>query len=362
MANIIAFNRGVPPSESFPEVELALSARNVILNEGDQILQYAGAMGYPLLREWIASNIHANPEQVIIGQGSLQLLDTFIKSSLQPNDPVFIEQPIYDRVLTLFKRGKIELTGFLLRGGSMDLDEIQSSLKKGLIPKAFYVIPDFQNPDGAEMPLETREGLIQLANDYGFLLIEDGAYRHLRYQGEDLPRLYDLNPEHVLYMSSFSKVISPGIRVGYMVGKKDLIAAIAGYAENTYINPSYVNQAIINDFIQRGLLDKHLDFLKKLYMPKWQKMLESLDRYMGGLGDWIKPKGGFFASVFLKDGITKPDEQTLKENGLVLMTGQGFFIKGGENFIRLPFAAPTLDQIENGIKILSSLVLKKCSG
>jgi DNA-binding transcriptional MocR family regulator len=356
MAEIIAFNRGVPPAESFSTQELIICARNVLEKESSSILQYGGVMGYLPLREWIAGNFNTKAEQVIIGQGSLQLLDTLIKTSLSRDDHVFIEQPIYDRVLTLFRRGGAQLTGFDLHDGSMDLNEIESALKRGNIPRAFYVIPDFQNPCGAEMPLATRKGLVELAKAYNFVLIEDGAYRHLRYQGEDLPRLYDLAPQHVLHMSSFSKVISPGIRVGYMVGHMDLISKISSYAENTYINSSYLNQAMISDFIRRGLLDSHIDFLKRLYRPKWQQMLASLDRYMGAYGGWIEPKGGFFTGVLLKNGKTIPDEKTLKENGLMLMGGRGFFVEGGQNFIRLPFAAPSVEEIDEGIRILSRLI------
>lgn len=356
MAELIAFNRGVPPPESFPKEELVTSARNVILNEGDQILQYGGSMGYLPLREWIADNFDTQPDRVIVGQGSLQLLDTLIKTSLLPGGHVFIEQPIYDRVLTLFKRGGAEIHGFMLREGSVDLGEIELVLKKGVIPAMFYVIPDFQNPSGAEMPLETRKGLIELANRYDFLLIEDGAYRHLRYVGEELPRLYDLDPEHVLHMSSFSKLISPGIRVGYMVGRKDLIETLASYAENTYINASYINQAIISDFIERGLMDDHIDFLKNLYLPKWKKILEALDLHMSGLGEWIDPKGGFFTGVFLKNEKSLPDARTLQDHGLMLMDGCGFFNEGGDNFIRLPFAAPSFGQIETGVRTLAEIL------
>ena len=356
MAKIIAFNRGVPPAESFPTQELIISARNVLEKESGSILQYGGALGYQPLREWIAGNFNTKADQVIVGQGSLQLLDTFIKTSLNQGDHVFIEQPIYDRVLTLFKRGGAELVGFSLHDGTMDLNEIESTLKGGIVPKAFYVIPDFQNPSGAEMPLATRQGLVDLAKAYNFVLIEDGAYRHLRYQGENLPRLIDLAPDYVLHMSSFSKVISPGIRVGYMVGHVDLISRISSYAENTYINSSYLNQAMISDFIQRGLMDSHIEYLNHLYQPKWQQILASLDRYMGGHGSWIEPKGGFFTGVYLEKGKPMPDEQTLKANGLMLMGGRGFFIDGGENFIRLPFAAPSVEEIDEGIKILSHLI------
>jgi len=275
---------------------------------------------------------------------------------LNRGDHVFIEQPIYDRVLTLFKRGGADLIGFGLHNGTMDLDKIESKLKSGSVSKAFYVIPDFQNPSGAEMPMATRQGLVDLAKAYNFVLIEDGAYRHLRYQGEDLPRLFDLAPDHVLHMSSFSKVISPGIRVGYMVGNNDLISRLSDYAENTYINASFLNQAMIWDFIQRGLMDSHIDYLKHLYLPKWSQILASLEQYMGAHGSWIEPKGGFFAGVFLHSGKTMPKGQILKENGLMLMDGRGFFIDGGENFIRLPFAAPSVEEIDEGIKILSRLV------
>jgi len=356
MEEIIAFNRGVPPAESFPKEQLAESARRVILKEGDQILQYGSAMGYLPLREYIAAQFGVNPEQVIIGQGSLQLLDTYIKTSLQPGDDVFVEQPVYDRVLTLFKRGGINLSGFMLHNGSVSPEEIESSLRKGNIPKALYVIPDFQNPSGAEMPLETRKKLVSFARQYNFLLIEDSAYRRLRYDGQELPRLYDLDPEHVLHMSSFGKIISPGIRVGYMIGRKDIISTLSNYAENTYINTSYINQAIIIDFIQQGWINKHVDFLKTLYSERLEKALESLAHHMSGLATWLTPKGGFFIGLFLINGKSQPAAQTLKENGLMLVDGEQFFINGGRDFIRLPFASTTPEQIELGVKKLAALM------
>lgn len=356
MPELIAFNRGVPPAESFPKEQIIASAARVIRNEGDHILQYGGPMGYPPLREWIARRFRADERQVIIGQGSLQLLDTFIKTSLLPGERVLIEQPSYDRVLTIFKRAQVALQGFALINGSMQLEQIAFALKAGSIPKAFYVIPDFQNPGGAEMPLETRRGLVELARRYDFLLIEDGAYRHLRYRGEDLPSLYDLDAEHVLHMSSFSKVVSPGMRVGFMVGRPDLISRIADYAENTYINPSHLNQAIIHDFIQRGLLDDHVERLKRMYGERMDHMLDSLEKYMAAYGAWIQPKGGFFAGVFLEGGKKQPEPRALEESGLRLTDGRAFMLEGGENFLRLPFAALTPSRIDEGVRRLAGLL------
>lgn len=356
MENLIAFNRGVPPAESFPKEQIIESARNVIIKEGDQILQYGSSLGYPPLREWIATQFGSQIEQVIIGQGSLQLLDTFIKTSLNPGDHIFIEQPVYDRVLTLFNRAGIKIIGFKLHNGSMDIEEIETALKNGIIPKAFYVIPDFQNPSGAEMQGGFRIRLVELAREFKFILIEDGAYRHLRYHGQDLPRLYDLDPGHVLHMSSFSKMISPGIRVGFMVGKNEIISKLAKYAEETYINASYINQAIIHDFIFRDLMDDHIEFLKRIYSDRLESILSALNSQMNEFGTWIKPDGGFFTGVFLANGKKQPDPRSQKENGLMLMDSRGFFIEGGENFMRLPFCALTPRQINEGITRLVRLL------
>lgn len=356
MTEQIAFTRGIPPAESFPKAQLIESARNVILSEGDDILQYGGALGYAPLRSWVAEQFGVSSDQVILGQGSLQLLDAFIKTNLKPGETVFFEQPVYDRVLKLFRRAGMQLRGFPLRQGSMDVGEIKDALKDGEIPKAFYIIPDFQNPSGAEMPLDTRIQLIELAQKYGFLIIEDGAYRHLWYKGDNLPRLFDLDPAHVLHMSSFSKMISPGIRVGFMVGSRETILTLADYAGDTYINASYLNQAIIYDFIRRNLLEPHIAFIKKLYTERLRVILESLETHMNGKGDWLRPKGGFFTGLFLKEGGKQPDPVQQKESNLMLMDSRGFFIDGNEDFIRLPFCALTPEQISEGIKRLAEIL------
>ena len=356
MADIIAFNRGVPPAESFPKEQLIESARNVISNEGNQILQYGNPLGYEPLREWISNRFNGTPAQVIMGQGSLQLLDIFIKTSLAAGDMVFFEQPTYDRTLTLFRRAGMELKGFTLRNGMMDGDEIEETLRNGIVPKAFYVIPDFQNPSGAEMPLELRKRLIRLAEEFRFLIIEDGAYRHLRYYGQNLPRLIDLNPEHVIHMSSFSKMISPGMRVGFMVAGIEIINRLGKYAEDSFISTNFLNQAIIYDFIQRGLMEDHILFLKDLYQERLKSILFALENHISKSGTWIEPKGGFFTGVNLKQGFKQPDANMLTEKNIVLMASHGFFIEGGDDFIRLPFCALTPAQINEGIKRLAELI------
>jgi DNA-binding transcriptional MocR family regulator len=354
--NVIAFTRGVPPAESFPVEKLEECTRTVLQQASDSILQYGKAAGYLPLREWVAERYNAPVEQVIIGQGSLQLLDMLVRVSLRLKDRVFMEQPTYDRVLTIFRRSGVGLVGFELKDGLLDFEAIEAKLKSGVIPKYFYTIPDFQNPSGAVMPLEDRKKLIQLAKKYNFYLIEDGPYRQLRYHGQDLPTLYEMAHECVIHMSSFSKLISPGLRVGFMILPPVLVQDVCKFAEDTYINASYLNQAIACDFISRGWLDQNLVELKDLYRPRLDTLLKILDADFQGLADWIKPEGGFFVGLNLCNGCQIPGSETIAKAGLKLSDSQGFFIEGGERFIRLPFCALTPEQIEEGLRRLHQVL------
>ncbi len=356
MEKTIAFVRGIPPVESFPKEKLVECARIAIMDHGDSILQYAGSAGYDPLRQWIAEKHQAALEQVILGQGSLQLLDFFIHACLKPGDLVFVEQPTYDRTLTLFRRAGMRLTGFNLSKGVIDLGEVERSLREGSVPKVFYVIADFQNPSGALMPLEHRQKLLELAKQYGFLIIEDGPYRHLRYAGEAIPTFLEMDNRNVLHMSSFSKMIGPGLRVGYMVGPSEVISPIRQYAEDSCINSSHLNQALVFEFIRNGWLESQIGSLVALYRNRLEAMLDSLQIYVGDKGEWLEPQGGFFAGLMLKEDINIPDEQSCRAAGLALSNSQGFFLNGGERFLRLPFCALTPEEIRTGIQRLAGLL------
>ena len=266
--NMIAFTRGVPPVESFPIKRLEECAQIVLERDGNRLLQYGKAAGYEPLRESLADQYHTPKNQVIVGQGSLQLLDTLVRVTLSARDCVFVEQPSYDRVLTIFRRSGTQLESINLQNGLLDMAQLEAKLQSGLRPRYFYTIPDFQNPSGAVMPLEARRKLIELSQTYGFYLIEDGPYRDLRYHGQALPALFELAPDRVVFMSSYSKLISPGLRVGFMILPPELVEDVRKFAEDTYINASYLNQAIAYDFIRRGWLDENLDQLKELYRPR----------------------------------------------------------------------------------------------
>jgi DNA-binding transcriptional MocR family regulator len=354
--NIIAFNRGVPPPESFPLKQLAECGQHVIMKEGHGVLQYGSAFGYEPLREWIAAHHSVSTDQVIVGQGSLQLLDHLARAWLAPGDMVFIEQPTYDRTLTIFQRAGLRVRGYNLVDGAVDLDAVEADLKRGIIPKLFYVIPDFQNPSGAQMPSGQRVRLVKLAKQYGFLLVEDGPYRQLRYEGEPLPKLQDLGPGQVAHMSSFSKLISPGMRVGYLVGPRELVNILGNFAQQTYISPSCLDQAIAAEFIQRGWMEDHLSVLKALYHPRLRTILYALEELFSSLASWIQPEGGFFVGLTLNETFNPPTAQQQQTAGILLSDNRGFFTSGGNHFIRMPFCALTPEEITRGIAALRNAI------
>lgn len=351
----IKFTRGVPPTESFPTEKIAECTCAVLNEYGNVIQQYAPSLGFQPLRQLIASENNTIMEQVLVGQGSLQLLDLASRLLIRPGDLVYVESPTYDRTITTLRRAGANVIGFKLTEDGPDTAEMTRRLKNGERPKFMYMIPDFQNPSGTVMSPEKRQILVNLAEEYDFWIIEDTPYRILRYRGEPIPTLYQRNPNRVLSMSSYSKTICPGLRVGYMIIPQELIKPMAKMAEDTYINASYINQAIVYDFVRRGYFAENLIGLKQLYRERVDAMLASLANHMSDIATWTKPEGGFFIGLYLhkNDSILKLMEKAA-QTGLELTDGRGFFAdQRGENFVRLPFCGITPQEIEAGVALLS---------
>jgi 2-aminoadipate transaminase len=357
---IIMFTRGVPPAESFPKEQLARITAEVITAQGDKLLQYAPSQGYAPLREIIASERGVSAGQVVIGQGSLQLLDIYVRKHVRHRDIVYVELPSYDRTITLLRRAGAHITGFRLEADGPNVDEIEQRLRGGDRPVFFYLIPDFQNPSGTVLSRHKRERILELADHYDFTVIEDVPYRRLRYRGEAPPSFYELNPEKTIQMSSYSKLVAPGLRVGFMVTSAEKAVELAKYAEDTYINSSYLNQAMIYEFARSGQLDEHLEWLKSMYRERLDAALTSLQERFMGLADWHRPDGGFFIGLTLKKRVDIGRLlQAAKQAGLALSDGRGFYAhSGGEQFIRLPFCALAPDNIRTGIARLADVVKK----
>jgi 2-aminoadipate transaminase len=354
----IRFTRGIPAVESFTPDQLAECAKTVLTKYYETILQYAPSRGFQPLRQLLAERDGIDQQRVVLGQGSLELQDLLARVLLRPGQAVFVEAPSYDRTINILKRAGGQLTGFPIEPDGVNVDLVEAALKNDARPVLFYLIPDFQNPSGAVLSHIKRQRLIDLSREYNFWIVEDSPYRLLRYRGQPVPSMFELAPDRVLKMSSYSKLISPGLRVGYMVAPEAIAEQVAKWAEDTYINPSYLNQAIVYDYERRGWLEPHIDDLKSLYCPRLDAMLESLDRHMSGLAAWQKPEGGFFIGMTLNGDVRARDLlKRAEEANLLLTNGSSFFPNGGgDNFVRLPFCGLTPGEIEEGVARLASIV------
>jgi DNA-binding transcriptional MocR family regulator len=352
----INFTRGVPANESFPLDEVIDAATAALRSNGAAMLQYGPSAGFQPLREWLADWQGVTPERVLTGNGSLQLIEFLCLYMIRPGDVVFTESPTYDRTLTMLRRHGATIVGIPLDADGPRIEALEHALDRQ-VPKLLYLIPDFQNPAGATCSREKRERIVELARHHGFLIVEDAPYRLLRYRGFEEPTLYSLAPEHTLHMSSFTKLIAPGVRTGFMIGEPSMIAKLAKVAEDTYISPGYVAQGITYEWCRRGLLPPQIERLKALYAPRLDACLSSLDKYMPD-AEPTRPEGGFFISITLPEGVqTTAVRAKAAARGLNLADGLAFFPNGGgERFLRLPFCALTPDQIDEGIRRLADSV------
>lgn len=350
------FTRGVPANESFPIDEVIEAAAAAFRAAGPAMLQYGSSLGFGPLREWLAGWQRVSVDRVLIGNGSLQLIEFLCLHVLKPGDVVFTESPTYDRTLTLLRRHGATVVGIPLEADGPDIDALERALTKR-VPRFFYIIPDFQNPSGATCSAAKRRQIAALAERDGFLLIEDAPYRLLRYRGREEPTLYELAPQRTLHMSSFTKLIAPGVRVGFMIGDPALIAKLAKVAEDTYISAGYVAQGITYEWCRRGLLPPQIERLKTLYGPRLEACLAGLDAHMPEAVPTC-PDGGFFISLTLPEGVlTTALRAQAATRGLNLTDGMAFFPEGGgERFLRLPFCALSPAEIDEGVRRLAECV------
>jgi len=354
----IKFSRGVPPTESFPIDRLVECSRAALEKYGNDILQYGASRGFAPLCHLLAEKAGVADNRVVIGQGSLSLQDYLARNILGSGTLAYVEKPSYDRTVNIFKKAKADVVGIPLQDDGMDVDFLEHRLKAGERPVILYIIPDFQNPSGVVLSEEKRRRVAALADLYGFWVMEDVPYRVLRYAGEDVPSMFDIAPHRTIQMSSYSKQIAPGLRVGYAILPDDLAAPMAKTLEDAYISPTFLAQAAVFDFIQRGWLAENLASLRKLYKPRKDALLAALDQHFGDMATWFRPDGGFFVGMNVNGKLSQTELlKRCKENGLIMTDGRAFFTDdSGENFIRLPFCALTEDELREGTERLAGIV------
>jgi DNA-binding transcriptional MocR family regulator len=355
-SQVINFTRGVPANESYPVDELVEAASTVLKQHATSVLQYGPALGFLPMREWLAQWQGVTVDQVLTGNGSLELVEFLCRHLIKPGDVVFTESPTYDRTITLLRRHGADVVGIALEADGPSIPALEAALAKR-VPKFFYTIPDFQNPSGATCSEAKRRRVVELAEKYGFLIVEDAPYRMLRYRGKEEPTLFQLAPHRTLHMSSFTKLIAPGVRMGFMLGDPELLKKVAKIAEDTYISPGYVAHGIAWEWCRRGLLPPQIERLKKLYAPRLEACLAAIDKYMPEAVA-TRPDGGFFLSVTLPEGSsTTAVRAAAAKRQLNLADGLAFFPSGGgERFLRLPYCALTPAEIDDGIGRLAETV------
>jgi len=352
----ILFNRGVPATESFAIEDVRAAAAAALTAHGPTLLQYGPSLGFPPLREWLAAAHGVPVDQVIVGNGSLQLLEFLCLSQVRTGDVVLTESPTYDRTLTLLRRHGARPVGVPLEDDGPDLARLEALLAAER-PRFVYLIPDFQNPSGATCSGEKRRRIAALAERHDLLLVEDAPYRALRYRGMEEPSLLSLAPGRTIHMSSFSKLVGPGPRVGYMVGPAKLVAALAKVAEDTYICPNNLAHGITYEWCRSRKLPAQIEKLKALYAPRLDACRQALAEHLPEVLV-TRPEGGFFLSLTLGEGVTT---RAVREAALArqvqLADGEAFFPNGGgERFLRLPFCALTPEDIREGVRRLAEAV------
>ena len=349
----ISFARGVPAPECLPVEELADCARAALERDGATVLSYGSSAGYAPLRDWIAERHGVDPERVLVTNGSLQGM-VFLAERFAGNR-VLVEEPTYDRPLKILAAHGLETVPVAMDNEGLDLAALADALDSGGKPAFLYTIPTFQNPSGRTLSVERRHQLAEIARQHELLVLEDDPYGLVRFDGEALPTLFELEGgTHVAYSSSFSKTIAPGLRVGYFVLPSALERELEALATSTYITPVLLGQATVFEFLRRGNFEPNLERVSTLLGARRDAMLEALERELPD-ARWSKPQGGYFVWLELPDGA---DAGALLERatvaGVTFVPGADF--GGAPNTARLAFSFVSPDEIREGVRRLAALV------
>jgi 2-aminoadipate transaminase len=350
----ISFARGAPSIDIVAVDDLKAAAQRAFENDPAGTFSYGTSIGYPPLREWIAGTHGLPAEQVIVTNGSMQADAFLFELLVDDGDLVVVEAPTYDRTLLSLKKRGADILAIPLEEDGIDVSALASALEAGARPRLAHIIPTFQNPAGYTLSLDKRRRLLQLADEYEFVIFEDDPYIELRFEGERLPTMLSLDESNkVVYASSFSKTVCPGIRVGYLAGPTEAIAAVQKLATETYISPSMVSESIVNEFCRSGAIDRSIETVKEALRERVGRLSAALERELPD-AKFRAPDGGYFLWVDLPEGV---DVDALSaaaaDRGVVFVKGTDFLLEGGRNSLRLAYSGVTPDEIDEGIKRLA---------
>jgi len=356
----ISFARGAPSLDIVDVEGLRAAADRAFQNDPAGTTAYGTSIGYPPLRKWIAERHGVAPEQVVVTNGSMQADAFLFEALVEEHDTVVVEKPTYDRTLLSLRSRGADVRPVELHEDGIDVAGVEALIASGAKPRLAHLIPNFQNPAGSTLSADKRHALVALAAEHGMTIFEDDPYVDLRFGGPALPTMLSLDAaDKVIYASSFSKTVCPGIRVGYFVGPEKLIARITKLATNTYISPNMVAQSIVNEYVRQDggtAFERSIETIKAALRERAQTLAAALRRELPE-ARFVEPEGGYFLWVELPDG-TDGDAlfAAAAERGVQIVKGTDFLLEGGESAFRLAYSGVTVPQIEEGVARLADAV------
>ena len=352
---LISFARGMPGPDLLPIAAFGDCAREALERDGATALQYGPPGGYPPLKQWVAEQHGVDSARVIVTNGSLQGFAFVARHFVQSGSRFFVEAPCYDRSLSILRKLGAEVEQVELAEDGLDVDVLAGSLRAGDV---VYTIPTFQNPSGRTLSLESRRRLLDLAAETGAVVFEDDPYGMLRFEGDSIPRLFDLSGGTTIFLSSFSKTVAPGIRTGYLILPEDLVAAVEDLVLANYVSPAIFVEAALLEFLTSGRFEPNLETVRDGLRLRRDSMLSALVREMPEGTSWNEPEGGYFLWLDLPSGVAA-DALLARagEEDVVFIKGADFFFHGGgHEAARLAFSFATPHEIDEGITRLGRLV------
>ena len=355
MLKQISLARGAPSLDIIAVDDLKSAAQRAFENDPAGTFSYGTSTGYPPLREWIAARHDLPPGQVIVTNGSMQADAFLFELLVDEGDVVVVEAPTYDRTLLSLKKRGAKILAVPLQKDGIDVTALEAALQAGARPKLAHIIPTFQNPAGCTLSLNKRRRMLQLAEQYDFMIFEDDPYIELRFQGDRLPTMLSLDHgDRVVYASSFSKTVCPGVRVGYLAGPAAVISAAAQIATETYISPSMVTESIVNEFCRSGAIDRSIETVTGALRDRLGTLVAALGRELPH-ARFTPPDGGYFLWIDLPENVDVDALFTAaQDRGVVFVKGTDFLLDGGRNSLRLAYSGVSPDEINEGVTRLAT--------
>ena len=349
----ISFARGAPSADILPHEAVRVAAARALESDWEKALSYGTGRGHPGLCEWIAELHGVAPEQVMVTNGSMEAAALLFRHLVFEGDRVIVEQPTYDRTLLLLQQAGADLIPAPLEADGVDPAAVDAATAEGTV-KLAHVIPNFHNPAGCTLSLEKRSALVQLAADRDFTLFEDDPYRLICFEKARGKTMLEMDgADRVIHASSFSKSVSPGVRVGYLVGPPEQIATLAKRANETYISPNMLAESIVFELCRSGGLEENLKVVNAALRDRRDALVEALREHIPE-AEFVVPEGGYFLWLDLNDDVdTKALLAEAKEEGVTFVAGPDFMLEGGTASLRLSFAPVPADEVPEGVQRLA---------